>query len=52
LKVLGRGAFGKVVLVQDKVSNELFALKSLRKSKIIKLLQVEHTRSERKYFYV
>jgi len=48
LKVLGKGAFGKVVLVQHKEGNELYALKSLRKSKIIKLLQVEHTKSERR----
>ncbi len=47
LKVLGKGAFGKVVLVQQKETNELYALKSLRKSKIIRLLQVEHTKAER-----
>ena len=48
LKVLGKGAFGKVCLVQHKEGGELFALKTLRKNKIIKLLQVEHTKAERK----
>jgi len=35
LKVLGRGAFGKVMLVQKKDDEEYFALKSLRKDEII-----------------
>jgi serine/threonine protein kinase len=47
LRVLGRGAFGKIVLVQHKEGGALYALKTLRKSKIIKMLQVEHTKSER-----
>ncbi len=47
LKVLGRGAFGKVVLVEHKEDNRLFALKTLRKAKIIKTFQVEHTKAER-----
>jgi len=33
--VLGRGAFGKVMLVEKKMSKELFAMKSLRKEDII-----------------
>ena len=49
LRLLGRGSFGKVMLVQHIETKKLFALKSLTKSKIIKLLQVEHTKSERKY---
>ena len=48
LKVLGKGAFGKVVLVQHKEEGEYFALKTLRKNKIIKMLQVEHTKTERR----
>ena len=35
LKVLGRGAFGKVMLVEKKKTKELFAMKSLRKEDII-----------------
>jgi serine/threonine protein kinase len=35
LKVLGRGAFGKVMLVEKKDTKEIYALKSLRKEEII-----------------
>lgn len=49
LQMIGRGTFGKVMLVEHTGTGKLFALKTLRKSKIIKLLQVEHTKSERKY---
>ena len=31
LKVIGRGAFGKVMLVEKKKTKEMFAMKSLRK---------------------
>ena len=40
LKVLGRGAFGKVMLVEKKDTKEIYALKSLRKEDLIdKVLQ-------------
>ena len=48
LKLLGRGMFGKVSLVEHIPTGKYYALKSLSKNKIIKLLQVEHTKSERK----
>jgi len=35
IKVLGRGAFGKVMLVEKKNTKEIFAMKSLRKEDII-----------------
>ena len=47
LKVLGRGAFGKVVLVKFLQTNELFALKILKKKFIIKKKQIAHTKTER-----
>ena len=46
-KVIGRGSFGKVFLVQKKGSSEVFAMKSLRKDVIIEYDQVESTRLEK-----
>lgn len=45
--MLGRGAFGKVMLVEKKDSKEVFALKSLRKEEIIDKEQIEHTKTEK-----
>jgi serine/threonine protein kinase len=47
LKVLGRGAFGKVILVKFLKTNELYALKVLKKKIIIKRKQIDHTKTER-----
>ena len=47
LKVLGKGSFGKVVLVQLVSNNKLFAMKILKKKVIIKRRQVNHTKTER-----
>lgn len=49
LKLLGKGNYGKVMLVQHKEEGTLFALKTLRKNKVIKTSQIEHTKSERRY---
>jgi len=35
LKVLGRGAFGKVMLVKKKDTQEQFALKSMKKAELV-----------------
>ena len=35
LKVLGRGAFGKVMLCQNKKNNKYYAIKSMRKENLI-----------------
>jgi serum/glucocorticoid-regulated kinase 2 len=48
LKVLGRGAFGKVMLVSKKDTQEIYAMKSIRKEDIIEKDQVEHTKTERR----
>jgi serine/threonine protein kinase len=32
---LGRGAFGKVMLVEDKVNGRVYAMKTLKKNDII-----------------
>eukprot|EP01016_Furgasonia_blochmanni_P025933 TRINITY_DN2770_c0_g1_i10.p1 TRINITY_DN2770_c0_g1~~TRINITY_DN2770_c0_g1_i10.p1 ORF type:complete len:624 (-),score=179.59 TRINITY_DN2770_c0_g1_i10:979-2850(-) len=47
LKVLGRGAFGKVMLVEKKDTKQLYAMKSLVKASIIEKEQLEHTKTER-----
>lgn len=47
IKVLGRGCMGKVMLVTFKPTSQLFALKSIHKSSVVRNQEVEHTRSER-----
>jgi len=47
LKVLGKGSFGKVMLVRHKQSAQIYALKVLSKELIAARKQVEHTKSER-----
>lgn len=46
-KVIGRGSFGKVFLVQKKNTGQVFAMKSLRKDVIIEYDQVESTKLEK-----
>jgi serum/glucocorticoid-regulated kinase 2 len=52
LKVLGKGSFGKVMLVKKKKENNehgtLYALKTLRKATLIQRNQLAHTSTERK----
>jgi serum/glucocorticoid-regulated kinase 2 len=47
LKVLGRGSFGKVMLVQKKDTKQLYAMKSLRKDALLEREQIEHTKTEK-----
>ena len=44
---IGKGSFGKVILVRRKVDNTLYAMKVLQKLNIMKRNQVEHTKTER-----
>lgn len=54
LKVIGKGAFGKVMLVRKKVPdgtgnpNAIYAMKVLKKAAVFAKNQVEHTKSERR----
>lgn len=48
IKVLGRGAFGKVCLVEYLNTKELFAMKSLKKDVLLDQDQVENTLLEKK----
>ncbi len=54
VKVLGKGSFGKVYLVRPITSNliinnesDVFAMKVLKKSEVVKRHQVDHTNAER-----
>ncbi|XP_038675294.1 serine/threonine-protein kinase 38 isoform X2 [Scyliorhinus canicula] len=47
LKVIGRGAFGEVRLVQKKDTGHIYAMKILRKSDMLEKEQVGHIRAER-----
>jgi serine/threonine protein kinase len=47
IKLIGRGGFGEVYLVQDKTTFEYFALKVLSKTDVISRDQISNVRSER-----
>eukprot|EP00948_MAST-09A_sp_MAST-9A-sp1_P001048 g1048.t1 len=47
MKVLGRGSFGKVMLVKHKLNKNIYAMKSLRKDALLKRNQILHTKTER-----
>lgn len=47
LKVVGRGLMGKVMLVKHKLTQKLFALKSIHKQWILSHGQIRNTQSER-----
>lgn len=48
LKVVGKGAFGKVLVVRKKDTGRVYAMKVLEKQSIIKRKQVAHTQTERR----
>ena len=45
--MLGKGSFGKVMLVRFKGSSDLYAMKTLRKEALIRRNQLAHTSTER-----
>ncbi len=47
IKVIGRGAFGEVRLVQKRDTGHVYAMKILRKSAMVEKEQVAHVRAER-----
>jgi serine/threonine protein kinase len=52
LKVIGRGYFGKVTQVRFKKDGNIYALKTLKKSKLKEAKHIEHTKTERKILEV
>lgn len=48
ISVLGKGSYGKVLLVSKKSNGKLYAMKILKKGEIIKRNQYEHTMTERR----
>lgn len=47
VKVIGKGAFGEVRLVQKADTGKIYAMKSLRKNEMFKKDQLAHVRAER-----
>lgn len=47
LQVIGKGAFGTVTLVQKKDTGRLYAMKTMRKTEMIKHEQLAHIKAER-----
>lgn len=47
IKVIGKGAFGEVKLVQRRTDGKIYALKSLIKTEMFKKDQLAHVRAER-----
>lgn len=47
VKIIGKGAFGEVKLVQQKSDSKVYAMKSLIKSEMFKKDQLAHVRAER-----
>ena len=48
LKVVGKGSYGKVLVVRKKDTGHVYAMKVLTKANIKKRKQVEHTKTERR----
>ena len=47
IKLIGKGSFGEVFLVRNKVNKQYYAMKALDKQTIISFNQEEHTKAER-----
>eukprot|EP00485_Elphidium_margaritaceum_P016584 CAMPEP_0202730154 /NCGR_PEP_ID=MMETSP1385-20130828/186496_1 /ASSEMBLY_ACC=CAM_ASM_000861 /TAXON_ID=933848 /ORGANISM="Elphidium margaritaceum" /LENGTH=416 /DNA_ID=CAMNT_0049396427 /DNA_START=540 /DNA_END=1791 /DNA_ORIENTATION=- len=48
LKVVGKGSFGKVMMVRKRDEQQIYAMKVLKKKALVKRKQVVHTQTERR----
>jgi len=48
LKLVGKGSYGKVLLVNKKDDSKVYAMKVLKKKNMVKQNQIEHIKTERK----
>ena len=48
LKVVGKGSYGKVLLVKKNDDHKVYAMKVLKKKNMIKRNQTEHIKTERR----
>ncbi len=48
IKVIGRGTFGKVILVKSKIDEKLYAMKCLKKIQILKTHNLQNLKNEKK----
>ena len=48
LSVIGKGSYGKVILVRKKDSGILYAIKVLKKIELMRRNQIERTMTERR----
>ena len=48
IKIIGKGSYGKVLLVQKNDQDEIYAMKVLKKKAMIKRKQVLHIKTERR----
>ena len=48
IKTVGKGSFGRVFMVKKKDTKRVYAMKVLKKEKVIARNQLQHTLSERK----
>ncbi|KMZ65241.1 Protein kinase [Zostera marina] len=47
LTMIGKGAFGEVRVCRDKITSNVYAMKKLKKSEMLRRGQVEHVKAER-----
>lgn len=48
ISTIGKGSYGKVLLVKKKDNDKIYAMKILKKKEMMKRKQVEHIKTERK----